>query len=118
MPGLIQPITGQLDPYPLARYVSYETTHDRPVALTEYPDGSSQRKSLTNSLKRTFTIVHRVQPWELATLKAFWKSHLARPFQFTDQLTAFSVPAVFIGGWSEQWQVNKYIVSLQVEEII
>lgn len=118
MPGVIHPIMGQLDPYPLARYLTYETTHVRPVALTEYPDGSSQRKSLTNALKRTFTVVHRVQPLELAALRAFWKSHLARAFQFTDQLTAFSVPAVFTGAWSESWQVNKYVVSLQIEEII
>jgi len=117
MPGSVQPISGALDAFPVSLYTALSTSYNRNARLSEYPDGSSQRSCTVATSLRSWRFSKRLTAAKMATLRAFYYSHVNQPFLFHDLLSGTDIKAMFVSPWSETYDLGRYTTELELAEV-
>jgi hypothetical protein len=91
--------------------------------VSEYKDGRSQRAEQVSTSRKTYSLDKRLAPAAMATLRAFYMSHIGIAFRVYlakvdyDASNASFKICRFEGGWSEEFTLGRSNVSLQVVEV-
>lgn len=119
MPGNVQSAGSVSDTYPFTRFRQFALTLRLECAITEFPDGSSQRRKKQDNHRRSWSVGHRLSATDAATLRTFYRSHIISPFRFKDVSNGVTYTAVFCGPYQEQRdQYDRFTFSLQLQEIL
>lgn len=121
MPGNIQNATST-GTLPWSLSASFTETREWPALVSEYKDGSSQRREQAGSARKTYQLTKRLTPAAMTTLRSFYLGHLSQAFKvyrsradYDAQNANFTLMR-FEGGWSEVSRPGRSDVAIQLVE--
>ena len=127
MPGNVAP-ADPVDTFPTNRYSSFTIELRLEARLNTYPDGSSERVALAINPRHFFKISFRVTASQWSNLRFFYQTHQGTPFYFYNLLESLPGPppgdpvgryiVVFDGAWTEELQLGRTLVSLNMREVV
>src|SRR5689334_21058364 len=122
MPGNVanEAFTGVL---PWSLFTQFTEIRDWVALVSEYKDGSSQRKQQAETSRRSYQLSKRLAPAAMDTLREFWLSHLGKAFKVYVKKSDYDAANPnfklmrFEGPWSEEWALGRRTSSIALAEV-
>jgi hypothetical protein len=122
MPGNVQnAVSSGVLPWSL--FTAFSESRERPVLISEYRDGSSQRTSLTSTSRLRYSISKRLIAAQMTTLRNFYLANVGKAFKVYRKKanqdagnTAYKLMR-FEGAWNEEITMGRSNITIQLVEV-